>query len=107
MLSRALLVIFSFIFLSGCAPTMTQHRNTWQAINNKTSLAGYGKKYFIHEFGFPYSKSVSSLNGIRVETWVYKTNLKDKYAILNMHPAKARYLKVIFSNGIASDAIFE
>ena len=107
MLSRALFAIFCFIFLAGCAPTMTQHRNMWQAINNKPSLNGYGKKYFVHEFGFPYSKSVSSLKDMRVEMWIYKTNLKDKYLILNMHPAKTRYLKVSFSDDIAMNATFE
>lgn len=105
--SRALIAICCVLFFTGCAPTMTQHRNMWQAINNKPSLTGYGKKYFIHEFGFPRSRTVSSPGGVRVETWTYQTNLKDKYVIINMHPAKTRYLKINFVRDIASDATFE
>lgn len=86
---------------------MKQHANTINAINGKLTLISYNRTFVANTFGLPDSKTSSSVDGIRKETWTYKTNLGEKDLLLNMHPQKARYLKITMSNDIVTDVTIE
>ncbi|GEM_PF-5754341 len=104
---RLLAAIFCCLFLTGCAHSMKQHANMINAINGKLTLISYNRTFVVNTFGPPDSKTVSSIDGIRAETWTYKTNLGERDLLLNMHPQNTRYLKITISNNIVTDVTIE
>jgi hypothetical protein len=86
---------------------MKQHSNMLNAMNGKLTPVDYNKTYVFTTFGYPDSKSVSILNGVRTEIWVYKTNMGDKDLILNMDPWKPRYMNITIRNNIVTDVSFK
>lgn len=94
-------------FLAGCAPSITQHRNIWKTINKKTSLVGYSKKYLVQEFSFPSEKTVKKQDDKRVETWIYQTNLGDKYGFPNFNPVKTKHMKLTIENDVVTESSYE
>ena len=76
-------------------------------MNGKLTPVNYTRTYVFSTFGYPDSKIVSISNGVRKETWVYKTNMGHKDLMLNVHPWKARYMKITIRNNIVTDVSFE
>ena len=107
MKTRILAVIVCCALLAGCAYSMKQHANMVSAIHGKLTLVSYNRTFIAKTFGPPDSRAVSSVDGIRTETWIYKTNLGPKDLILNMRPQNARYLKITMSNDIVTDVTVE
>ena len=104
---KTIIIIFCLILLPGCAQTIKQHSNMVNAINGKLTPVNYTKTYISTTFGYPDSKSISLSNGVRKETWVYKTNMGDKNLLLNVDPWKTRYMKIAICNNIVTDVSFE
>jgi len=71
------------------------------------TLISYNRTFVVKTFGPPDSKTSSSADGIRAETWIYKTNIGEKDLILNMRAQNARYLKITMSNDIVTDVTIE
>jgi len=104
---RLLAAIFCCILLAGCAHSMRQRANMINAINGKLALISYNRTFVANTFGPPDSKTASSVDGIRTETWIYKTNLGEKDLILNMRPQNTRYLRITMSSNIVTDVTIE
>lgn len=104
---RLLAAILCCVFLAGCAHSMKQHANMVNAINGELTLISYNSTFVEKTFGPPDSKTVSSIDGVHAETWIYKTNLGLKDLILNLHPQNTRYLKITMSNSIVTDVAIE
>ena len=104
---KILIIVFCSILLSGCAQTVKQHSNMLNAMNGKLTPVNYNKTYVFTTFGYPDSKSVSISNGVRTETWVYKTNMGDKDLMLNVDPWKTRYMKITIRDNIVTDVSFK
>ena len=101
-------LILCAVFMTGCmAQSIKQHSSMLDAMNGKLTPINYNKTYIFTTFGYPDSKAVSAADGVCTEIWVYKTNLGREDLMFNIHPFKARYMKITIRNNIVTDITFE
>ena len=94
--------------MTGCmAQSLKQHSSMLDAMNGNLATINYNKTYIFNTFGYPDAKTVSTADGVCTEIWVYRTNLGTKNLMFNMHPFKARYMKITIRNNIVTDVSFE
>ena len=86
---------------------MKQRSNMLDAMNGKLTPVNYTKTYVFTTFGYPDSKTTSTVNGVRTEIWTYRTNMGDKDLLLNVHPWKTRYMNITIRNNIVTDVSFK
>ena len=105
---QKIILILCLAFMTGCiAQSLKQHSSMLSAINGNLTPIDYNKTYIFSTFGCPDSKTVSTADGVRTEIWVYKTNLGREDLMFNIHPFKARYMKITIRNNIVTDVTFE
>ncbi|MDD3905781.1 MAG: hypothetical protein PHS46_04510 [Candidatus Omnitrophica bacterium] len=104
---RIFSIVLCLALMTGCAQSLKQQSNMLNAMNETLTHINYNKTYIFTTFGYPDSETSSSENGVCTETWTYKTNMGDKFLLLNLKPQKTRYMKITFRNNIVTDVIFQ
>jgi len=104
---HAIPLVCCLIFLTGCFQSIKQHSNMLNAMNGALAPVNYNKSYILNTFGSPYSKTISTADGVHKEVWTYKTNMGSRDLLFNMRPRKTRYMKITISGNIVTDVTFE